>query len=220
MAVIDLTALKALYETGDIPTQGNYVDLIDTLSALLQANGHELTIDAGAIFEIDSKDATKPTLKYSSTAAEAMSLGHEVLTASRALSLPDADGILATQAYADGLQSVNIIEISGSVADVDLSLGRYFKIVSAGQTDIQENFTINYSNEPTASQRKVFVIECPQDVTGSRVMTYAGGGTKFTKSNNVDPFLTQAKASAIDKFFWEWSGTTIDVGPKKDIVTL
>lgn len=32
MAVIGISALKAFFETGDIPTESNYVDLIDTLS--------------------------------------------------------------------------------------------------------------------------------------------------------------------------------------------
>jgi len=33
MAIITLSALKALYQTGDIPTEANYIDFIDTLAA-------------------------------------------------------------------------------------------------------------------------------------------------------------------------------------------
>jgi hypothetical protein len=33
MAKVSLAAVKSLFQTGDRPTEANYVDLIDTLSA-------------------------------------------------------------------------------------------------------------------------------------------------------------------------------------------
>jgi hypothetical protein len=48
MAKISLSSVKALFQTGDRPTEANYVDLIDTLSAqatdLGSAGNNEVTI--------------------------------------------------------------------------------------------------------------------------------------------------------------------------------
>ncbi len=49
MAKISLSSVKALFQTGDRPTQGNYEDLIDTLSAqstdLGTSGNNEVTIN-------------------------------------------------------------------------------------------------------------------------------------------------------------------------------
>jgi hypothetical protein len=49
MAKISISSVKALFQTGDRPTQGNYEDLIDTLSAqstdLGTSGNNEVTIN-------------------------------------------------------------------------------------------------------------------------------------------------------------------------------
>ena len=63
MAKISISNVKALFQTGDRPTQENYVDLIDTASAqatdLGSAGNNENTIDGiENVTVIDSFDAT------------------------------------------------------------------------------------------------------------------------------------------------------------------
>ena len=65
MAKISVTNVKALFQTGDRPTQENYVDLIDTLSSQATelgsaGNNNENTIaDIQNVTVIDNFDATQ-----------------------------------------------------------------------------------------------------------------------------------------------------------------
>jgi hypothetical protein len=65
MAKISVTGVKSLFQTGDRPTQENYVDLIDTLSSQATelgsaGNNNENTIaDIQNVTVIDNFDATQ-----------------------------------------------------------------------------------------------------------------------------------------------------------------
>ena len=192
MAVVDKATLKSYFETGDKPTQAQFEDLIDSLITLAQ-----LAADASGV-EISG-------LVYPIADAAA---GSVIKT--------DGAGTLSLEVI--GEEAFVEVPILGGTATVDLSAGKFFRINTASGTTIDESFTIDYTNPPISTNRATYVIECTQDATGSRVITYTG--SKFTKSNNVNEGLTQGKANAVDHFYWEWNGAKIDVGVKRDIVAI
>ena len=64
MAKISISSVKALFQTGDRPTQENYVDLIDTASAqstdLGSAGNNEVTVNGiENVTVVDNFDATE-----------------------------------------------------------------------------------------------------------------------------------------------------------------
>lgn len=39
MAIVDITTLKSYFETGDTPTEAQFIDLMDTLFSMVQKTG-------------------------------------------------------------------------------------------------------------------------------------------------------------------------------------
>jgi hypothetical protein len=68
MARISLTSVKSLFQTGDRPTQENYVDLIDTASAqstdLGSYGNNEATINGIENSTIFDNFKSKPTASW------------------------------------------------------------------------------------------------------------------------------------------------------------
>jgi len=135
MAKISLSSVKALFQTGDRPTEENYVDLIDTASAqatdLGSAGNNEVTItgiENTTIFDNFTASEWR-SIKY--TVSLKKSTGNKYYTTELTI-VPDSTNV--------NVSEYGIIDNDGNIGTVDVSMSGGTVSLSvvpvAGQTPI------------------------------------------------------------------------------------
>ena len=117
MAKISLSSVKALFQTGDRPTEENYVDLIDTASAqatdLGSAGNNEVTItgiENSTIFDNFTASEWR-SVKY--TVSLKKSTGNKYYTTELTI-VPDSTNV--------NVSEYGIIDNDGNIGTVDVSM--------------------------------------------------------------------------------------------------
>ena len=135
MAKISLSSVKALFQTGDRPTQENYEDLIDTASAqatdLGSAGNNEVTItgiENSTIFDNFTASEWR-SVKY--TVSLKKSTGNKYYTTELTI-VPDSTNV--------NVSEYGIIDNDGNIGTVDVSMAggtvSLTVVPVAGQTPI------------------------------------------------------------------------------------
>ena len=135
MAKISLSSVKALFQTGDRPTEENYVDLIDTAAAqatdLGSAGNNEVTItgiENTTIFDNFTASEWR-SIKY--TVSLKKSTGNKYYTTELTI-VPDSTNV--------NVSEYGIIDNDGNIGTVDVSMAGGTVSLSvvpvAGQTPI------------------------------------------------------------------------------------